>query len=409
MTRFTLGGKCGCFVVSSLTVLGAVLAFDPHPARGEDSQCLECHADVYESVIRYSYAHPLILKKECLPCHTEEVDDDTVRLRRVDGREDRGEARGKAAGIHWFAANGYPLTEQWYRIPRRHAERGIVIREGWAGSGQREREIILSGRSKLPEIPRESTPPRISGVEVGKVSGAVLISTTISWQTDEMADGTIQYGENSYRFTSSYSPLLSRSHRVTLSGLAEGRNYQYKIISRDVWGNRAVSAPHSFSTTGVTAVSPASGGGEDGAGPVPGAKVTSEFATAGETTLVRIKASEPVLLSLGYRKAPSRKRINMNRALSDRHVALLDPYETNYGRCYQCHQGESHVAHPVHVAPTDKVTVSEEYPLLPDGKIGCRTCHEPHAGNNLYLTIKSSMEELCVGCHGTRYSHTGDM
>ena len=70
-----------------------------------------------------------------------------------------------------------------------------------------------------------------SGPNVSNVSGN---TATLSWTTDRTAANRVEYradGENSWH--SAYEPGGSTNHTVTLSNLIPGRNYQFRVMTRD--------------------------------------------------------------------------------------------------------------------------------------------------------------------------------
>ena len=76
-------------------------------------------------------------------------------------------------------------------------------------------------------------------------------SARISWTTNEAADTQVDYGlTTAYGSSSSLDTLLSTSHGVALAGLAPGTLYHYRLRSRDVAGNLAISGDGTFTTTG---------------------------------------------------------------------------------------------------------------------------------------------------------------
>jgi hypothetical protein len=82
----------------------------------------------------------------------------------------------------------------------------------------------------------ETTPPVIGevGVDIGYAEAVVR------WSTSELTDALVQYGESRFLGRTAYSPALARSHRISLSGLAPGRDYFCQLVSRDAAGNTTV-------------------------------------------------------------------------------------------------------------------------------------------------------------------------
>jgi len=97
----------------------------------------------------------------------------------------------------------------------------------------------------------DTTPPVLSGVSTVNVdsSGASII-----WTSDELSDSLVEYGTTiAYGSRSPlYSPLVT-NHTVVLGGLAGGTLYHYRVVSRDIAGNQAVSEDSVFTTTDTIA------------------------------------------------------------------------------------------------------------------------------------------------------------
>ena len=97
----------------------------------------------------------------------------------------------------------------------------------------------------------DTTAPVISGV------GAAASSTmaTVSWTTDEDADGKVWYGTSTpvvaeAPFLSVNHADLKKSHSLELTGLAAFSTYNFMVVSKDEAGNTASSTEASFTTTG---------------------------------------------------------------------------------------------------------------------------------------------------------------
>ncbi len=123
------------------------------------------------------------------------------------------------------------------------------------------------------------TPPVISAVVSANVSST---GATITWTTNEASDSQVDYGPTtSYGSSAALDTTKVTAHSQTLSGLAAGTLYHYRVKSRDAAGNLATSGDFTFTTatgsatpgfvgywkfddgSGVTAVD-ASGNGNSG-------------------------------------------------------------------------------------------------------------------------------------------------
>jgi hypothetical protein len=94
------------------------------------------------------------------------------------------------------------------------------------------------------------TLPVISNVTADSITYS---SATVMWDTDEGADGQIEYGtvSGSYPNSSILDTNLVTSHSIPLSGLDSNTTYFYRVTSADQFGNVAVSDEFSFATPAV--------------------------------------------------------------------------------------------------------------------------------------------------------------
>jgi len=91
------------------------------------------------------------------------------------------------------------------------------------------------------------TAPAILTVRASDIS---FSSVTIEWTTNEPATGQVEYGlTEEYGSIATTDTGLLNNHSVELTGLEAGKTYHYRVISRDVSNNQAVSADETFTTT----------------------------------------------------------------------------------------------------------------------------------------------------------------
>ena len=90
------------------------------------------------------------------------------------------------------------------------------------------------------------TPPQITDVQV---TGIDRNTATITWTTDDPATSQVQYGTTpSYGQTTTENTALVTSHSVTLTGLAPGTIYHYKVKSTNGDALTSYSGDLSFMT-----------------------------------------------------------------------------------------------------------------------------------------------------------------
>jgi hypothetical protein len=62
----------------------------------------------------------------------------------------------------------------------------------------------------------------------------------ITWDTDEPADGLVQFGESTFLGKTAYEASFSETHELLLSSLVPDRIYYYQVVSRDAAGNTVI-------------------------------------------------------------------------------------------------------------------------------------------------------------------------
>src|SRR6267378_1740967 len=93
-------------------------------------------------------------------------------------------------------------------------------------------------------VSNDTTPPVISAVSASGISSS---AATISWTTDEASDTQVEYGLTlAYGSSAPLAASLVASHSQTLSGLAAGTLYHYRVKSRDAAGNLATAGDSTF-------------------------------------------------------------------------------------------------------------------------------------------------------------------
>ncbi len=100
--------------------------------------------------------------------------------------------------------------------------------------------------TEAEETPADSNPPTIESVSVSNITED---GAEISWTTDEVSDGYVEYGPTPDY--GSQTPLVTdytTDHTATLSGLDPDTVYFYRVVSSDGVGNTAKSSENNFST-----------------------------------------------------------------------------------------------------------------------------------------------------------------
>jgi type VI protein secretion system component Hcp len=96
--------------------------------------------------------------------------------------------------------------------------------------------------------------PVISAVTAFNVTN---VGATITWATDEAADAQVEFGVSpAYGNATPLDVNLALSHTLTLTDLAPGITYHFRVRSSDASGNIAVSDDFTFTTTNPADVTP---------------------------------------------------------------------------------------------------------------------------------------------------------
>lgn len=94
----------------------------------------------------------------------------------------------------------------------------------------------------------DTTPPKIGNLSVSNVTKT---GVTVTWITDEYADQYLEYGlTTSYGQSSLLSSDFGTSHTINLSSLSPNTTYNFRVKSKDLYGNLAVSNDSTFTTAG---------------------------------------------------------------------------------------------------------------------------------------------------------------
>lgn len=373
---------CGCAAVSM-----AVSA--------SDKQCEDCHRDIVSRGMGKRYIHMPFLKKQCNPCH---VAGKVVTVPTQKELQSIGNPLPEK--IRWFRDSYGIADTHWILLPADKVHGSLLFKAFDGGSRSPVQELTLPALGQLPTKADDGKAPVISQVRVLDVRRGISTSATLSWETDEFADSRVDYGLGSPN-SSRVDRKLTRKHEIILTGLDADRTYVYKISSSDLFGHQAQSAQLNFSTD-KTFIAPGSRFDESGGvGNTP--KVDYRLFHQGESYLIEFNADRPVSISLGVPFEAKIAAVQPTPVVANEvtsHPVLKSEFETSIRACDDCHAYlKQSYTHPVNVMPKSGMTIPAEYPLLPDGRISCMSCHATHGGDYEYRLLKSGKKELCLGCH----------
>lgn len=144
-------------------------------------------------------------------------------------------------GIYkWNWKDGRPATDS--------TRRELVIDNIKIAKGEDGYQAVSNGVVIAPE--KDVTPPVISNV----ITLPNNICSSIKWETNEPANGFINYGTESFDKSISHDSLTT-SHALELIDLLPNTTYQFRIKSADKDGNVQESPISTFTTSAACSVS----------------------------------------------------------------------------------------------------------------------------------------------------------
>ncbi|RLJ00153.1 MAG: hypothetical protein DRP08_06690, partial [Candidatus Aenigmatarchaeota archaeon] len=124
-----------------------------------------------------------------------------------------------------------------------------TIEESYYTNNEAYKDITVTPKTDF-------TPPEISNVQALDIT---TNSATITWDTDELSNSLVKYGETPGNYTLSKSDSsYVLKHNLTLTGLKDNTTYYYIVNSTDKSDNSAESSEHSFTTFPIDTTPPAS-------------------------------------------------------------------------------------------------------------------------------------------------------
>jgi hypothetical protein len=234
----------------------------------------------------------------------------------------------------------------------------------------------------------DKRPPVISGIRVVRIKKAPFLSTTIMWDTDEPSTSFIEYGlSDQYGIYSPEDITMVKHHRANIYKLIHGKDYHFRVISRDMFGNQAVSEDCLFNTAKIT-VSDVTEKGEP-----------PELTVNNVEIFMRRKRAKSSEISL-YLETSRIANVTVVecKKVKDRCAGLSVGKELTIDVCRRCHPIEAiGLTHPVGVAAKPTTMVPDYFPTLRGGIMTCVTCHFAHGGKRQYFARSDTIS--CKTCH----------
>lgn len=361
-----------------------------------ENNCLSCHEKVYQKGGSNTYRHSPFEKGECGTCHLKQQG--TIRKKRALKNQIR---------VPVVFTNYDYLTEHNILLKRLSSEGSydinIMLRDASGNEVRKEFRGIIP--AKVVNVAKnDKKPPLISSIRIGPTEKSTFLLRTIMWSTDKPSTSRIGYGlSDQYGKYSAEDVTLVKYHRVLLCELESGKEYHFRVISRDMFGNQAVSENLTFNMGEISLASDT----EEKLTMTRYDKVLSirkastfflnsdlglyfETTRAARSTVEYFKVKEPQAKPQG--QAATSFKDNCGDLRGGRGLTI--------DACYQCHPQETlGLSHPVGIAGRGKTKIPEDLPTLGGDIITCVTCHDGHGGNRRYFARKKTTKDICVSCH----------
>lgn len=370
----------------------------PHPpACAYDFQgCTGCHQNSLDRDAVRNYPHSPFARYQCGDCHAAKTPTPTAAT-----TNKLPAARNVRKKVKWFGESIMVGTDHDFVLPGNRVGDTLVVESQGENGRFSRKEIAVPALDGLPEAAESGQPPTISKLQVLRVQRGVFLSATIGWQTDTLTDAMVCYGESAQDLSQATSPgkRFGHRHEVVLYQLQPDKTYHFQVVSRDLFGRSKSSEILTFSTS-----SPMNK-------PLPANSlqtseeigVSSHFFRLGKDYLLDLALAHPAAVSVGWTGKARNRQVPPKSAAQagaeDAHTGLRGEEFISTAVCRNCHPDQNTATHPVNVYPKPGMTIPPEYPTLPDGRITCNSCHNPHSSDYEYLARKPGKKELCVGCH----------
>lgn len=379
-------GRYGLPAVLLILSVVASIWFLPLMIKGgiswsKDSGCRSCHSgpkaaelkldDVYAKIATLPYRHSVVEDEKCELCHI---------------------LRGFKTGRMWEITSSDSHKEQIFFLKDLSMDRkyqvDLKIRDK-AGN-----EVVVSPLQFTPSgvavsMDNDGKMPLIRNVKVTEIRQAIFLEATIKWDTDKPSNSIVEYGlTDQYGETAASENVFANGHKITLTGLKGGKQYHYRVISRDIFGNAGASDDFMLDTSAQI-----NNTGED-VGIMDRTRPRIK-----EAAVFKINRTKDIFIKFSSDKPVKAYLVVNEPSEIDKHgFGLIPARASRIDACVKCHpQGASH---PVGIrSKGGKTKISPDLPTIEGGMITCVTCHYPHGGERRYFARKDFERDLCIACH----------
>ncbi|MBI5875010.1 MAG: hypothetical protein HZB81_04065 [Deltaproteobacteria bacterium] len=348
----------------------------------KDGACRDCHSgpkaaelkldDVYVKIAALQYRHSVVEDEKCELCHI---------------------LRGFKTGRTWELASPDSYKEQIFFLKDLSVDRkyqvALKVKDG-AGNEAPVNPLQFIPSNVAASMDNDQKAPLIRNVITTEIRQAVFLEATIKWETDKPSNSIVEYGLTpQYGETAVSENVFANGHKITITGLKSGKQYHYRTISRDIFGNTGASSDFILDTSAQI-----NNTGEGGVKIVDRTRPQIK-----EAAVFKIKGTKDIFIKFSSDK-PVKAYLTINEpAEIDKHgFGLIPARASRIDACIKCHpQGASH---PVGIrSKGSKTKISPDLPTIEGGMITCVTCHYPHGGNKKHFTRMNFERDLCIACH----------
>ena len=377
---FDMMGMAKCLIVLNLTIAGVFYGFSAWSKTQKiENDCLSCHEEIYKKGISSTYQHSPFENGECGTCHLKQ--EDTIKGKRASKRQ--------RTGPIILTYHDY-LTEHSIFLKRLTSGGSYNINLMFKDPSGNKVETTFRGiiPARIRNVARnDKKPPLISGIEVGPIEKAAFLSTTIMWDTDKPSTSCVEYGlSDQYGERSAEDITMVRHHRVNIYELEADKDYHFRIISRDMFRNQAVSEDCLFNTAKITESD------------VQQKRESPELALKNAEIFLRRKKAKSSELGL-YLETTRAANVTVECVqVKDRCTGLNVGKELTINACCRCHPPEVlGLTHPVGIAAKPTTKIPDDFPTLKGKIITCVTCHHAHGGGRQHFARRETLS--CSTCH----------
>jgi predicted CXXCH cytochrome family protein len=338
----------------------------------KESGCVGCHLETFLDMNKKEFIHPGA-KRDCKKCHIKQV---------MTGTEKKIPMVSSTTNSLVFLNVNERLT---YSVR-------VRVRDS-SGKEAVSSEVRFTPETVSKTMFNDKKAPVISDFRVEELRKGIFYSASLAWDTNEHSTSTLEYG-----FPGAASIQISNEnqyvtdHRITAGGLLPGRNYIFRAISKDPFGNTSrsegltVEVKVPFSSKIV----------ESDAWPsVRGVRVLK----IGQETALTWQSNKKTTAVLDIGQVME----GDERSRSGPHWPGFAEFQfRGIYACLSdgCHKGKVHkkTSHPTGRLTWKKAKKPVDLPIYEGDLMLCVTCHTPHSGDHEFRLRKTELD-LCTECH----------